>query len=252
MYPLKIPAMFDFSHWEVVPSWDKVIFPLGTRVLITKATEDKDYVDPTFMTNFTAFESMPYMRGAYHFWHPNDIAGQVQLYCDQMLEARWTDKDYPPINDVEWIPPAENRLKPDNLPRGASYAYQVKTWLDLTEERLKVRPVIYSSKNAVNSMLDASGNPPVWMNDYWWFLAWYPEDGDIYKFDWIPMDRVPLGLKRENIAGWQYDEAWRLDGIPYDGVDVSVANPAFLESIGMAPLPVSKTRKIFINIKQEA
>src|ERR1700690_154536 len=115
-YKLKPNAVFDFSEWEDVPDWSKVVFPNGTKALITKATDGKEYIDKTFRTNFEAFGKMPYWRGGYHFFQPNDIAGQINNYLNQMQIAGWKKEDYPPILDVEWIPPDEKKKKPDHFP----------------------------------------------------------------------------------------------------------------------------------------
>lgn len=228
-YRLKPPAAFDFSKWESVSDWSKVIFPDGTKALITKATDGQSYVDPTFQNYFAAFKKLPYIRGAYHFFQPNDISGQIGNYVTQLQIAGWEKSDWPPILDLEWSPPAENKRKPDNYPRGAAYAYQVKTWLDGVEKELGVRPLIYTSRSIWSNLLDRNGNPPVWTRDYKFWVAWYPDDVD--KNPVLPASAYPSGVQSDQVAGWQYATNWILQGINYDGVDVNWVNPAFLASL---------------------
>lgn len=241
-YKLKPRAFFDFSHWETVSDWSKVTFPAGTLGLITKATEGKGWLDPTFVPYFQAFGNLypQYFRGAYHYFVPNDITPQIYNFTTHVLDAGWKDGDLA-ILDAEYIPPPW--VKGDTHVRGEQYAYQVKFFLDGIERELGVKPIIYWSRNVVLNMLDAKGNPPSWINDYWNWIAWYPFSAYIDANPWVPASRLPPGLRPERVAGWQYATNWVIPGINYDGVDVNTASQEFIDSLTATPPPVPEPFK---------
>lgn len=249
-YALKPRAFFDISHWETVPDWGKVQLPDGTVGLITKATEGKGFVDPTFATYFPAFARFPVFRGAYHFFRPDDVAGQVDLFCKTVLAAGYKDGDVL-VLDEEYIPSANivkrllawvfPKLRARLLPQvmGDELAHQVWYWLQEVEARLGTRPIIYWSKNTSYYLLDSLGRPPAWVNDYWHWVAWYPDGAYVDGNSWVPASKLPYGVRPDRVCGWQYAANWVLTGVPYDGVDVNTANQAWLDTLKTPTPPPS-------------
>ena len=235
-YMLKKPAGFDFSQWESVSDWSKVVFPDGTKVIITKATGREgrgDYVDPTFASYYSAFKSLPYLRGAYHFFgNPTGASEQAKNFASTLLKNGWTKNDLA-ILDLEWTPP-----KNTDLPTGEKLAYQVKVWLDTVEDMLGVKCIIYTNRSFWSYLLDHAGNPPSWMKDYLFWIAWYPNSAYIDSNETLPLSMYPTGVTKDQIIGWQYAANWVIPGINYDGVDVNVFYMDKLQGIPTPPPPV--------------
>jgi GH25 family lysozyme M1 (1,4-beta-N-acetylmuramidase) len=229
-YTLKPRPAFDFSHYETVPDWSRVKFPDGTCILITKATEGVGMVDPTFQKYFQEMGKLPYHRGAYHFFRPNNVAGQVELYCQMVVDAGWKPGDLL-IFDEEYDPSQSTiKLSPVEL------GHQVWFWLREVERRLGQRPIIYWNRNFSSFMRDSAGAMPSWINDYYHWVGWYPFSAYVDRNAWVPASVMPYGVRPDRVVMWQYAVNWRLEGVPYDGVDVNTVSQAWLDTL-QAPEP---------------
>src|SRR4026209_1779651 len=87
---IKDPVCYDVSHWKVIPNF-RVIVPIPA-LMITKATEGVDYVDPTFGDYFTAMRDAGYARGAYHFFRKaQDPLKQAQHFVSTVAQYATSD-----------------------------------------------------------------------------------------------------------------------------------------------------------------
>jgi lysozyme len=59
----------DVASYQGYPNWD-LVAAFGCRFAFTKATEDVDYVNPTFEYNWAQIQRVGLVRGAYHFARP--------------------------------------------------------------------------------------------------------------------------------------------------------------------------------------
>ncbi len=239
-YQIKMPCAIDISMWEKDIFWQQ----LSPRpvIIIAKASEYK-WNDPLFETHWKNMTDFGARRGAYHFFHANDIPSQVQTYLAQMQKVGAWDgvmwkAEFPPILDAEYEPPQAPRKKPKGWvdpPRGASLASQYKAWLDAIEAATKQKPWIYTNAFYWSFTLDRLGKPPAWTRDYKLWLAYYPDRKD--DFTEPTKGMLPAGRELEDIVLWQYAEDGRLQGVPYDGVDLNWINPTLLESAPEPPSP---------------
>src|SRR5262249_52496912 len=62
---------FDISHYQINTDW-QAASDAGKVFAIVKATEGMTYIDPDFDTNWSGMKEAGLIRGAYHFFHPED------------------------------------------------------------------------------------------------------------------------------------------------------------------------------------
>lgn len=218
-YKLKLPAGFDFSHWETIPDWNAVTMPPGTAWLSTKATEGTNWVDDTFHRNWDAFGRIwpNALRSAYHFFSVGNLAGQVANFVGTVKSAGFDPKRDQVVLDEEYT----------GAMRGAALVSQVEYMLKGIEDGLGAKPIIYWSRNTASYL----GVLPPWFNDYWHWVAWYPFGAYVDRNAWVPPTMVPIGLRLDHVMGWQYATNWVIQGVPYDGVDVNMISQAYLDSL---------------------
>lgn len=200
-YLLKYPFIPDFYEGEAPVNWGamhkkpfRAILKASGKFLDGVIREDhqvENYVSQT--------KALEILDILYNFLRPNDIDAQANQFIETANRLGFSHTIA--ILDVEIA-------LPDNI-GNAVWVKQVKQWLDKVEAATGIKPIIYTNKNYWNYML-VNGVPPSWMNDYYFIIAWYPYFPD----DWgiPPMSLWPVGLKKENIAGWQYAEHGRTDG----------------------------------------
>lgn len=223
---IKEPNIIDISFWESDIFWDK-LSPMPTAI-IAKASEYK-WNDPKFQDHWMNMTKLSGVsRGAYHFFRYNDVVPQAETYLNQMRKAgaltgRTWLAEFPPILDVELAP----NWRDKKAVSGTKLAGQVKTWLDYVESATGVRPMIYTSQYYWSFLSDFFGRPPSWTGEYLLWLAWYPQIPDNYPTP--PTNVLPKGFKGWDM--WQYNDAARFAGIPYDGVDVNIATENLMKII---------------------
>lgn len=234
------PFGIDISAWEKDIFWDR----LSPRpaLVIAKASEYK-WPDRLFTTHAANMKAFGAPMSAYHFFHADDVPAQVNTYLEQcrkgglFADGKWTAQ-IPPILDAEYAPPKPPRKKPKGYkapPQGAALAAQYKAWLDGVEAATGVKPIIYTSQNYWSYTLDWLGRPPAWTRDYQLWLAYYPDRPQDFSGPTAGM--LPKGWLLDDVIMWQYDEAGRLEGIPYDGVDLNWIKKSWLESIAPTEPP---------------
>lgn len=125
----------DVSHWNAVTDWSAVKAD-GTRFVIAKATEGKDYVDPQYATYKAAAEAQGIVFGAYHFARPAKWAGNAVAQADWFVaNAQLTDNNLVPVLDLEVA--------------GGLGSKKLKRWVwdyvNEIEAQTGVKPMIYVS-----------------------------------------------------------------------------------------------------------
>ena len=175
----------DVSSFQGQVDWEKVAASGKTFVYI-KATEGIDLADSTFDANWQGASEAGLVRGAYHFYQPeDDPKTQAEFFISKVqLEAG----DLAPALDVE-------------INKGKTVAElqaDVKVWLDAVSEHYGVQPIVYTNVNFGNEFF-ASGfeNYPLW-------IAHYGDSDPGSVGSWSQWDF------------WQYSQSGRVDGIEVD------------------------------------
>ena len=188
----------DISHYQENIDWERVrnasLDNAPITFVIIKATEGVSLMDENFNENFYEVKRNDFVRGAYHFFVPDvDAASQARFFLKQVhLEAG----DLPPVLDVEKV----GSLTPQQLRKA------VKTWLDVVENRYKVKPIIYTGYKFKLQYLD----DPVF-DDYPYWIAHYYVEQLAYKGKW---------------NFWQHTDCGKVDGIKGD-VDCNIFNGTY-------------------------
>jgi GH25 family lysozyme M1 (1,4-beta-N-acetylmuramidase) len=135
--PGAVPGI-DVSHWQGSIDWAQVA-AAGMRFAIAKATDGRDYVDPTYVINKVGAELNGIVFGAYHFARPGTGANDAVLEADHFV-------DNADLGPGSLIPVLDIEKNEQNMSKARITAW-ILDWLDRVTERLGVRPMVYTSPN---------------------------------------------------------------------------------------------------------
>lgn len=191
----------DLSRWERVSG----LFWASARpwVLILKATQGVDILDPCFGERWARARFQGWRRWAYHFWDPA-YDGRTQAVV--FLRVTGLQEGERPVLDLEWYP------------KRSGAAEEVRTWVMTVEQATGQPPVIYTRRDVWISYFGPEGDPalstrcPLWVSDY-------------------RQVSEPLAVPGwERPALWQYTDNGRWPGIAGD-VDLSRVARWFTERV---------------------
>lgn len=144
----------DVSHYQGTVSWPQVK-AAGIQFAFAKATDGVTWVDPDFTANWAGMKAAGILRGAYHFFEPDDDAGQqAQLF---LATVQLESGDLPPVLDVETA-----------AATSADLWQGVQTWLDQVQAATGLPPILYMSPGFANEN-DAPASLvtyPLWVAEY--------------------------------------------------------------------------------------
>ena len=184
----------DVSEYQGKISWSYVDtienqYPL--HFVFIRATAGNDAVDRRFKRNWEGAKKNKMIRGAYHYYRPNENSlEQAALF---IKTVRLQKGDLPPVLDIEKLPKSQSI---DSLKVG------LRRWLKKVEKHYKVKPIIYSGESYYTDFLkEEFSDYPLWIANYN-FWRNHLED------DWL---------------FWQFTEKAQIQGI--EGmVDVNIFN----------------------------
>jgi lysozyme len=185
---------FDVSQYQEEIVWKEVkvvedTFPL-TFVFI-RATVGKDKTDLHFNRNWWGAKTNKIIRGAYHYYRPNE--NSLEQAANFIKNVKLEKGDLPPVLDIEKLPEDQSL---DSLKVG------LKRWLDKVENHYKVKPIIYSGNNYYEAFLkEEFSEYTFWIANYNFFVEEICED---WQF-------------------WQFTEKASVKGIPCN-VDINIYN----------------------------
>ena len=148
----------DVSHWQGAVDWSRVA-DAGKRFVFLKATDDDDYVDPTFATNRAGARANGLSVGAYHFARPDPSPGDARQEARFFVRvANPRPGDLLPVLDME----TSQGLNQDGV---TSWA---RTWVGTVRELTGVTPLVYTSPYGWSSRtgdtpLLARDGAPLWV-----------------------------------------------------------------------------------------
>jgi GH25 family lysozyme M1 (1,4-beta-N-acetylmuramidase) len=138
-------AGFDISHYQSSSYDFKGAYSAGARFVIIKATEGTDYKDPGFSAHYEGATSAGFIRGAYHFAHPDSSAGSTQAQYFHSNGGGWS-KDgitLPGMLDIEYNPSGSTCY---GLSQSSMTAW-IKSFVDEYHSLTGRYPLIYSTAN---------------------------------------------------------------------------------------------------------
>jgi lysozyme len=184
----------DVSEYQGKISWSYVDtienkYPL--HFVFIRATAGNDAVDRRFKRNWEGAKKNKMIRGAYHYYRPNENSlEQAALF---IKTVRLQKGDLPPVLDIEKLPKNQSMT---NLKIG------LRRWLQAIESHYKVKPIIYTGEKYYDDFLKEE------FSDYLFWIANYNFYREEIQDDWL---------------FWQFTERAAVPGI-VGNVDVNIYN----------------------------
>jgi lysozyme len=184
----------DVSEYQGKIQWSYVDtlenkYPLD--YVFIRATVGKDRIDLQFKRNWLGAKKNKMIRGAYHYYRPNENSiEQAELFIKTVTLQKG---DLPPILDIEKLPKNQSL---DSLKVG------LKRWLKAVELHYKVKPIIYTGEKYYDDFLKDE------FSDYLFWIANYNFYREKIDSDWL---------------FWQFTEKASVPGIK-GNVDVNIYN----------------------------
>ena len=184
----------DVSEYQGEISWSYVDtlenkHPL--HYVFIRATVGKDRKDRKFEKNWLGAKENKMIRGAYHYYRPNENSlEQAELFIKTVTLEKG---DLPPVLDIEKLPKNQSIA---NLKLG------LKRWLHAVESHYGVKPIIYSGESYYEDFLKEE------FGDYLFWIANYNFYREEIAEDWL---------------FWQFTEKASVPGIK-GNVDVNIYN----------------------------
>lgn len=184
----------DVSEYQGKIRWSYVDtiedkYPL--RYVFIRATVGNDRVDSQFEKNWIGAKKNKMIRGAYHYYRPNENSlEQAELF---IKTVKLKKGDLPPVLDIEKLPKEQSieRLK-----------IGLRRWLKAVELHYGVRPIIYTGEKYYDDFLKEE------FSDYLFWIANYNFYREEIQDDWL---------------FWQFTEKATVPGIDCK-VDINIYN----------------------------
>ncbi len=184
----------DVSEFQGKIDWEEVEIleeKYPVHFVFIRATAGKDRVDGQFKKNWEGAKENKIMRGAYHYYRPNENSiEQANLF---IKTVKLQKGDLPPVLDIEKLPKNQPL---DSLKKG------LKRWLTKVEKHYQVRPIIYTGESYYDDFLKEE------FSEYLFWIANYNFYREKIEDDWL---------------FWQFTEKASLPGIKHR-VDVNIYN----------------------------
>jgi lysozyme len=175
-------------RWTYVDTLEKK-YPL--HFVFIRATVGKDRKDRQFDRNWLGAKENKMIRGAYHYYRPNENSlEQAALFIKTVTLQKG---DLPPVLDIEKLPKSQSI---ENLKLG------LKRWLNAVESHYGVEPIIYTGERYYDDFLKEE------FSDYLFWIANYNFYREEIAEDWL---------------FWQFTEKASVPGIK-GNVDVNIYN----------------------------
>lgn len=185
----------DVSHYQESIDWSKVFSEQKIDFVFLRATAGIDNSDKKFKQNWDAVKNANVIRGAYHYYRPDENSEEQANFFIQNVNLE--EGDLPPVLDIEKY---SRNQSLQSLKNG------LLNWLEIIEAHYKITPIIYTyNKFYVSAIFDDPRfeKYPIW-------IAWYnvKKHPDLILKEWI---------------FWQFTDKGIIKGIKGD-VDINVFN----------------------------
>jgi lysozyme len=190
----------DVSVFEPRINW-RTLRAQGYKFALIRATSGIGYVDPKFAAHWSGARAEGILRGAYHYlFGGQDAKRQADLFIASLGKDVG---ELPPIVDLE-----------DAYNENVSNSQLISTCkavLDLIEQAIGRRPIVYSRRSYLDDHFSLNGKAPSWANEYDVWVAQYPFKFDSASMPNANMPMQPPGWKPWTF--WQYSESAIIEGV---------------------------------------
>lgn len=196
----------DISQYQGAIAWDKVLtinneFPID--FIFIRASMGENGKDKRFEYNWKKVKEKNKLRGAYHYFRPNE--NSIKQANNFIKMVKLEAGDFPPVLDIEEIPRNQSM---DSLKAG------LKRWLFHVEKHFKVKPVLYSGDK--------------------YFADFLEEEFDEYTL-WIANYNFWVEQPKKHWNFWQFSEKGSVEGIK-GPVDLNLFNGK-IEELELLSIP---------------
>lgn len=185
----------DVSHYQGKIDWSKMhtiykLYPI--QFAFIRSTMGTSAIDERFEENWNGIKETEILRGAYHFYRPDENS---TLQAQNFIRKVHLEKgDLPPVVDIEHIPRTQSMEK---LIEG------VKNWCKIVEQHYDVKPIIYTSDKYYEDYLQKHFDGHlIWIANY---NFWTEKMKGLWNF-------------------WQFTEKASIEGVKRYKVDVNIYN----------------------------
>lgn len=157
----------DVSHHQGKINWEEVRtshHPI--EYVFIRATMGTNGKDKEYAYNWNKVKKHGYIRGAYHYYRPNEDA--TLQFENFKATVSLSNGDFAPVLDIE----KESKLGREKLREG------VLTWLKLAEEEYGVKPIIYTGLKFYKHILEG------YVDGYPLWIAAYSGKGRLKGVNW--------------------------------------------------------------------
>lgn len=165
----------DVSHYQGSINWTDVTkiqdsFPIS--FVFVRATAGSVKQDRKFKTNWKNSKQKGFIRGAYHYYRPNENS---ILQANNFINTVKLQKgDLPPVLDIEDIPRIQSMA---NLKIG------LRKWLNKVEAHYGVKPILYSGESFYNDHLYKEFSEYTsWVANYNFYVENIDKDWRFWQF----------------------------------------------------------------------
>ncbi|MFV8335228.1 glycoside hydrolase family 25 protein [Flavobacterium sp. RSP29] len=152
-------------RWTYVDTLENK-YPL--HFVFIRATVGKDRKDRQFNRNWLGAKENKMIRGAYHYYRPNENSiEQAEFFIKTVTLQKG---DLPPVLDIEKLPKNQSI---ENLKLG------LKRWLNAVESHYGVKPIIYTGERYYDDFLKEE------FSDYLFWIANYNFYREEIAEDWL-------------------------------------------------------------------
>lgn len=166
---------FDVSEYQSKIDWEQTYHideSFELSFVFIRATAGKDKVDKRFKENWKASKERQLIRGAYHYYRPNE--NSIEQANNFIKNVNLENGDLPPVLDIEKLP---NSQSIDSLKVG------LRRWLNKVEKHYNVKPIIYSGESYYTDFLkEEFSDYPLWIANYNFWRNHLEDDWSFWQF----------------------------------------------------------------------
>ncbi|ESU26129.1 putative glycosylhydrolase [Flavobacterium limnosediminis JC2902] len=166
---------FDVSEYQSEIEWgkiDKIEDDFLLSFVFIRATAGSNKTDSRFKENWEAAKEHYFVRGAYHYYRPNE--NSITQADNFIRTVKLKRGDLPPVLDIEKLPKNQSM---DSLKTG------LRRWLNRVEKHYKVKPIIYSGQSYYTDFLKKEFKGyPLWIANYNFFVERIQDDWLFWQF----------------------------------------------------------------------
>lgn len=166
---------FDVSEYQSEIDWEQTYHideSFELSFVFIRATAGKSKVDKRFKENWKASKERQLIRGAYHYYRPNE--NSIEQAENFIKNVRLKKGDLPPVLDIEKLPKSQSI---DSLKVG------LRRWLKKVEQHYKIKPIIYSGESYYTDFLkEEFSEYPLWIANYNFWRNDLESDWQFWQF----------------------------------------------------------------------